>query len=120
MSNQRSFSIEFKRQIVEELLSGESRPAQICRRYNIQSSLILTIASKEQSVVAHQFQSLIDHKVKRVFYTQQYWEEPDLETRYGVVGGLTDYQFPPHWRRHYLRNSTFSERYFEAAFSIDQ
>ena len=40
MKNQRSFSVEFKRQIVEELLSGESRPAQICRRYNIQSSLI--------------------------------------------------------------------------------
>jgi len=28
MRNQRSFSPEFKRQVVEELLSGESRPAQ--------------------------------------------------------------------------------------------
>jgi len=26
MSNQRNFSLEFKRQVVEELLSGESRP----------------------------------------------------------------------------------------------
>jgi len=40
MRNQRSFSVEFKRQVVEELLSGESRPAQICRRYNIQSSVL--------------------------------------------------------------------------------
>ena len=40
MRNQRSFSVEFKRQAVEELLSGESRPAQICRRYNISSSLL--------------------------------------------------------------------------------
>jgi len=40
MRNQRSFSIEFKRQLVEELLSGESRPAQLCRRYNISSSLL--------------------------------------------------------------------------------
>ena len=40
MSNQRSFSIEFKRQVVQELLSGESRPAQLCRRYNISSSLL--------------------------------------------------------------------------------
>jgi len=40
MRNQRSFSLEFKRQVVEELLSGESRPAQICRRYNISSSLL--------------------------------------------------------------------------------
>jgi transposase-like protein len=40
MRNQRSFSIEFKRQVVEELLSGESRPAQLCRRYNIASSVL--------------------------------------------------------------------------------
>ena len=40
MRNQRSFSLEFKRQVVEELLSGESRPAQLCRRYNISPSLL--------------------------------------------------------------------------------
>lgn len=40
MRNQRSFSLEFRRQVVEELMSGESRPAQICRRYNISSSLL--------------------------------------------------------------------------------
>ena len=40
MRNQRSFSLEFKRQVVEELLSGESRPAQLCRRHNISPSLL--------------------------------------------------------------------------------
>jgi transposase-like protein len=40
MRNQRRFSLEFKRQVVEELLSGQSRPAQLCRRYNIQYSLL--------------------------------------------------------------------------------
>ena len=40
MRQQRHFSIEFKRQVVEELISGSSRPAQICRRYNIVSSLL--------------------------------------------------------------------------------
>jgi transposase-like protein len=40
MRNQRSFSVEFKRQVAEELLSGESRPAQLCRRYNIGPSLL--------------------------------------------------------------------------------
>ena len=40
MKNQRSFSLEFKRQVVEELLSGDSRPAQLCRRYNISPSLL--------------------------------------------------------------------------------
>jgi transposase-like protein len=40
MRNQRSFSLEFKRQVVEELMSGESRPAQLCRRHNISPSLL--------------------------------------------------------------------------------
>ena len=40
MKNQRSFNLEFKRQVVEELLSGESRPAQLCRRHNIGASLL--------------------------------------------------------------------------------
>jgi len=40
MRSQRNFSLEFKRQVVEELLSGESRPAQLCRRYNISSSIL--------------------------------------------------------------------------------
>jgi len=40
MRNQRSFSLEFKMEAIQELLSGESSPAQICRRYNISSSLI--------------------------------------------------------------------------------
>ncbi len=40
MTNQRTFSLEFKRQVIEELLSGENGPAQLCRRYNITSSLL--------------------------------------------------------------------------------
>jgi transposase-like protein len=40
MRNQRSFSADFKRQVIEELLSGESRPAQLCRRHNIAPSLL--------------------------------------------------------------------------------
>ena len=40
MRNQRTFSQEFKRQVVEELLTGDSRPAQLCRRHNISSSLL--------------------------------------------------------------------------------
>ena len=40
MRNQRSFSLEFKRQVVEELMSGESGPAQLCRRHNITPSLL--------------------------------------------------------------------------------
>jgi len=40
MRKQRSFSPEFRRQVIEELLSGVSTPAQICRRYEISSGLL--------------------------------------------------------------------------------
>jgi transposase-like protein len=35
MKHRRSFAIELKRQIIEELLSGVSTPAQLIRRYDI-------------------------------------------------------------------------------------
>ena len=40
MRNQRTFSPEFKRQVVEELLSGVSTTAQLCRRHSLSSSLL--------------------------------------------------------------------------------
>jgi len=40
MRSQRNFSLEFKQRVVEEFLSGESRPAQLCRRYSISSSVL--------------------------------------------------------------------------------
>ena len=40
MQERRNFTPEFKRQVVEELLSGVSRPAQLCRRHNIAVSLL--------------------------------------------------------------------------------
>ena len=40
MRNQRSFSLEFKREVIQELLSGDVTPAQLCRRHSISSSLL--------------------------------------------------------------------------------
>ena len=40
MRDRRKFSVEFKRQMVEELLSGISSPAQITRKYEISSGLM--------------------------------------------------------------------------------
>jgi len=40
MKTQRSFRPEFKRQVIKELLSGISSPAQIIRRYEISSGLL--------------------------------------------------------------------------------
>ena len=40
MRKQRSFNSEFKRQVVEEYLSGVSTAAQLCRRHSISSGLL--------------------------------------------------------------------------------
>jgi transposase len=40
MRKQRRFPAELKRQVVEELLSGITGPAQLCRRHNISSGLL--------------------------------------------------------------------------------
>ena len=40
MNPKRRFSVELKRQVVEQLLSGANRPAQLCRQYEISSSLL--------------------------------------------------------------------------------
>ena len=40
MRKPRIFTAEFKRQVVEELLSGTTGPAQLCRRYNLSSGLL--------------------------------------------------------------------------------
>jgi transposase len=40
MRKQRSFSPEFKRRVIEELLSGVNTSAQICRRHKISSGLL--------------------------------------------------------------------------------
>jgi len=36
----RTFTAEFKRQVVEELLSGTTGSAQLCRRYNLSRGLL--------------------------------------------------------------------------------
>lgn len=40
MRKPRTFTAEFKRQVVEEMLSGTTRAAQLCRRYNLSRGLV--------------------------------------------------------------------------------
>jgi transposase len=40
MGRQRRFSVDFKRQVVEEYLSGTSTAAQLCRKHSISSGLL--------------------------------------------------------------------------------
>ncbi|MFX0195938.1 MAG: transposase [Candidatus Hodarchaeota archaeon] len=58
MRKQRRFPIAFRRQVVEELLSSSSRPAQSCRCYNISSGLLYQWLSRgNQSPSAARSQS---------------------------------------------------------------
>ena len=40
MNPRRRFSVELKRQVVEQLLSGDNSAAQLCRQYEISSGLL--------------------------------------------------------------------------------
>jgi len=40
MRKPRTFTSQFKREVVEELVSGTTGPAQLARRYNLSSGLL--------------------------------------------------------------------------------
>lgn len=40
MKKARTFTSQFKREVIEELLSETTGPAQLCRRYNLSSGLL--------------------------------------------------------------------------------
>ena len=43
MRKPRTFTSQFKREVVEELVSGTTGPAQLARRYNLSSGLLLSL-----------------------------------------------------------------------------
>jgi hypothetical protein len=61
---------------------------------------------------------LIDQKNAGMLYIQQYWFNPGEHKRYNAILGLEEYDFPAAWKKYYLRNTTFSNMFFEAAFKI--
>jgi putative sugar O-methyltransferase len=60
----------------------------------------------------------VNHKVSGIFYLQQYWAHPGLHKKFGTIEKFEDYPFLPGWNKLYVRNITYSERYFEAAFRV--
>ena len=97
-------------------------PQDLARFEDQTIDVFINIASFQEMLIDQvaAYFALIDKKVGGIFYTQQYWKETGLQSKYGVIGGLEDYPFGADWHRHYLRNSTFSERYFETALSINR
>ncbi|HEV3417171.1 MAG TPA: putative sugar O-methyltransferase [Pirellulales bacterium] len=63
---------------------------------------------------------LIDRKVSGIFYTQQYVVVSDAQRPYNAIGGLDQYPIKPAWAERFKRYTTFSERFFEAGFGINQ
>jgi hypothetical protein len=63
---------------------------------------------------------LIDRKVSGIFYTQQYVVVSDAQRPYNAIGGLEQYPIKPAWAERFKRYTTFSERFFEAGFGINQ
>ncbi len=66
MRKQRGFSIEFKRQVVEELLSGETGPAQLCRRYNISSSVLYHINCLQYNYICNTMDTLTPARILEI------------------------------------------------------
>lgn len=63
---------------------------------------------------------LIDRKVTGTFYTQQYVVVSDAQRPYNAISGLEEYPFKTSWTEHFKRPVTFSERFFEACFGVNQ
>jgi putative sugar O-methyltransferase len=63
---------------------------------------------------------LIDRKVAGTFYSQQYVVVSDAQRPYNAISGLEEYPFKTSWTEHFKRHVTFSERFFEACFGVNQ
>jgi putative sugar O-methyltransferase len=63
---------------------------------------------------------LIDTKVSGTFYTQQYVIVSDAQRPYNAISGIEEYPFKPTWTEHFKRHTTFSERFFEACYGVNQ
>ena len=63
---------------------------------------------------------LIDRKVAGTFYTQQYIVVSDAQRPYNAITGLEQYPFKSTWTECFKRHTTFSERFFEASFGVNQ
>ena len=82
MGKSRRFTAEFKRQVVEELLSGITRPAQLSRRYNLSRGLVYhwkkQYAKGKLNNEANQEEALLD----RINKLEQMLEKLTLENEF--------------------------------------
>jgi putative sugar O-methyltransferase len=65
-----------------------------------------------------QYFDIIDRKVSGVIYIQEYWDGSKMGHTDREISGLQSYPFRENWHQYYVRNSSFSDRYFEGAFRL--
>lgn len=81
--------------------------------------VLINVASLQEMTLAQVegYFDLADRMVSGVLFLQDYWAHPQLAAKHGVIAKFEQYPFCPSWRRNWVRNATFSERYFEAAYT---
>jgi putative sugar O-methyltransferase len=82
--------------------------------------IVINIASFQEMTFTQveQYFRIIDRKLSGTLYTQQLWKTNVHTWKLGEIRGLEDMPFPGHWTQRYVRNTTWSDLYFEAAYSI--
>jgi putative sugar O-methyltransferase len=95
-------------------------PQDILRFKDKSIDIFINVASFQEMTKSQvdKYLDIIDQKVNGTLFIQQYYSHPDLNRLFGTIKGLEEYNFNPSWEKIYIRNSIFSERYFEAAFNI--
>ncbi len=94
-------------------------PQDLERCMNKSIDVLVNIGSFQEMTQpqVNAYLKLINRKLKGVFYTSQYWQPPRIAKKYDAIEGYNSYRFPVTWKRKYLRNISYSERYFETGYT---
>jgi putative sugar O-methyltransferase len=83
--------------------------------------IVVNIASFQEMTKEQvaSYLTIIDHKATGGhLYTRNLWKGSTHGHQSGEIGEFSDYQFPSHWKKLYLRDSRLSNDFFEAAFNL--
>lgn len=82
--------------------------------------VFINVASFQEMtpIQVNEYFEFIDKKVKGMFFCQQLKSAQTHSYELGEIAGFEQYPFRSAWKRVYLRNSTFSDLYFETAHII--
>jgi putative sugar O-methyltransferase len=96
-------------------------PQDMEKFQNKSINVLINISSFQEmtSLQVKKYLQIIDMKVEGMVYVQEYWKHARLHRKYNTISDIKKYSFPRKWHKLFLRNTSFSERYFEALFSIN-